>query len=151
MTPARGFRLQQVLDHKARLEELQEQELAVLAQQRHAAEDALRLLQQQAEEQRVTLAARDATGRLDLGQRYTAFAYIEHVELAIRAQRDQCSALEARVLASRAALVEVRKETRMLERLRERHAAEAAVEADRREAAETDEMNAQRYVRGREG
>ena len=150
MSPTRQFRLQQVLDHKARLEELKEQELAVLAQQRHAAEDALHLMRRQAEEQRVALAGRDGVGPLDPRQRQTTLAYIEHFEQGITAQRDVCAALQARVEHSRAALVEVRKETRMLARLRDRHVADALLEADRLDAADTDELNTQRYVRGRE-
>ena len=147
MASARTFRLQQVLEYRQQVEELKNQELAVLAQQRQIAEEALQLLHRQAEEQRDTLARQDAAGRLDPARRQRSLAYIEHVETVIVSQRDVCAALEERVQESRAQLVEVKKDTRMLERLRERRLAEIAREADRRATAEADDLTSQRFIR----
>lgn len=141
------FRLQTVLDVKQRLEDVQQQELAALAHQRHLAEEALQLLGQQAEEQQCALAGRVADGRIDLTDVRAALAYIEAVRASIAAQRDRAGELEERVRASRERLVGIARERRMLEHLRDRQAATEAQEADRRDQRAADELVGQRYAR----
>lgn len=145
--PPRGFRLQTVLDVKQRLEDVQQQELAALAQQRQMAEEALRLLAQQAEEQQGALAGRVADGRLDLSDVQAALAYIEAVRVSIAEQRDRASELELKVRESRERLAGIARERHMLELLRDRHQAAAAAEADRLDQRAADELVSQRFAR----
>jgi flagellar FliJ protein len=141
------FRLQTVLDLKQRMEDAQQQELAALAHQRQMAEEALRLLAQQAEQHQRALAERTASGRIDPREIAGALAYIEAVRASIAAQRDLASELEAKVRESRERLLGITREKRMLERLRERHVAAEAQEADRRDQRAADELVSQRYAR----
>ena len=146
MSPSR-FRLQTVLDVKQRLEDVQQQELGALAQQRAIAEEALRLLAQQAEEHQQALAARVAGGRIDMRDVRGALDYIEAVRTSIATQRDRATELEARVRGSRERLASIARERRMLELLRDRQDAAALQEADREDQRAADELVGQRYAR----
>jgi flagellar export protein FliJ len=146
MAPER-FRLQTVLDVKQRLEDVQQQELAALAQQRQLAEEALRLLAQQAEEQQNALAQRVADGRIDLTDVQAALAYIEAVRVSIAAQRDRASELEQKVRESRERLAGIARERHMLELLRDRHGAAALAAADQLDQRAADELVGQRFAR----
>lgn len=146
MAPER-FRLQTVLDVKQRLEDVQQQELAALAQQRQIAEEALRLLAQQAEEQQDALAARQSSGRIDLSDMQVTLNYIEAVRASIAAQRDHAAALELEIRASRERLAGIARERHMLELLRDRHAAAVQVAADQQDQRAADELVSQRFAR----
>lgn len=142
-----GFRLQTVLDLKQRLEDVQQQELAALSQQRQIAEEALRLLAVQAEEQEDALAQRVADGRIDLRDVQSALVYIEAVRYSIEQQRDQASALEQKVRESRERLAGIARERHMLELLKERHEATVRAEADQVDQRAADELVSQRFAR----
>lgn len=142
-----NFRLQTVLDLKQRLEDAQQQELANLAQQRLQAEEALRLLAQQQRAQEEALANRVRNGQLHADEVGAALAYIENVRISITAQRDDTTALEARIRESRERLTELARERQVLEKLRERHLEAEAVEETRRDQRAADELVSQRYAR----
>lgn len=142
-----AFRLQTVLDLKQRLEDAQQQELANLAQQRMQAEEALRLLAQQQRSQEDALAGRVRNGLLRADEVNSALAYIENVRASITAQRDHSAALEQRIHSSRERLTELARERQVLEKLRERHLEEVAVEENRRDQRAADELVSQRYAR----
>ena len=146
MTPER-FRLQTVLDVKERLEEVQQRELAALAQQRQLAEEALRLLAQQSDEQQAALAERVSGGRLDLSDVQAALLYIEAVRASIAAQRDRAGELELKVRESRERLAGIARERHMLELLRDQHHAAARAAADQADQRAADELVSQRFAR----
>lgn len=141
------FRLQSVLDLKQRLVDAQQQALAALALQQQQAEDALRTLAQRAEAQQQALAQRGGHGPLDLDEVQHSLQYIEAVRASIEAQRDLATQLEAQVRESRERLTALSREQHMLERLRDRHLAAAALEADRRDQRDADELSGQRFAR----
>jgi flagellar export protein FliJ len=143
----KGFRLQTVLDVKRRLEDVQQQELSALSQQRLIAEEALLLLAQQAEEQENALAERVADGRIHLPDVQAALTYIEAVRVSIAQQRDRASELEQKVRESRERLAGIARERHMLELLRDRHAAAARAEADMQDQRAADELVSQRFAR----
>ena len=62
-------------------------------------------------------------------------------------QHDVIAEAEARVAESRDALVEILKEKRALERLRQQHVETTAREEGRREANAADEISTARYTR----
>jgi len=143
----RPFRLQALLDHKRQLEEQRMLHLAeceaewrqaceVLAMLRDAERDQLRDLEQIAR-----------ASRLDVAQQRDATSYLQRLEVSMRAQGEVIADAERRVLESRDALVEILKEKRSLERLREQHVAETEREEGRREAGVVDEITSARYVR----
>lgn len=143
----KGFRLQTVLDLKQRLEDVQQQELAALSQQRQIAEEALRLLALQAEEQEGALAQRVTDGRIDLRDMQSTLAYIEAVRVSIAQQRDHASELEQKVRESRDCLAGVARERHMLELLKERHQVAAQAAADQVDQRAADELVSQRFAR----
>ena len=148
MASGQQFTLIRVLEHKRQMEEQRQRELHALSQQQHVAEDSLRLLHQQAREQREAM-TRPGGAALDPAVRDSALAYFGSVEDRIARQRDLIAELEARVVESRGGLIEALKERQMLERVQERRASEATVLQQRREANEADDQTSARLTRQR--
>lgn len=142
----REFRLHQVLWREQQQEEIKQRELSTLAQQRSVAHEALQTLLRQAQELRATLSGRIGA-RVDAGELATAETYLEAVTQSIRAHEDVMRQLEEQVLGSRGELVEILKRRRMLEQLRDRHAAELAADDERREQRAADDMTSARETR----
>ncbi|MFA7249287.1 MAG: flagellar export protein FliJ [Dehalococcoidia bacterium] len=145
------FRLQTLLEHKARLEERQMLVLAARDAERRRAGDVLQVLHEAAVEQlrHMETLARDA--RIDAQQHRDAVAYLSRLEASIVLQRDVIAEAESRVQEGRDALVAILKEKRALERLREQHESEVALEDGRRESRMVDEITSARYVRRLQG
>jgi flagellar export protein FliJ len=145
------FRLQQVLEHKRRLEEAKTLELATLtAEQRRCRAD-LDALREKEEAQLAALQEIAKAGAVDPARLDAALAYLDNLEGSISRQAELADALEAKVLESRDELVGILKEKQMLERLQEEHAETARGDAQRREGAESDDLATRRFLSGREG
>ena len=141
------FRLQAVLDQKRRLEEQAMLALGALEGELRRAIEALQFLRVAQETQLQHLDDLARADRFDPAISADATAYLERIERSIVAQGDVITETEVRVAESRDALVEVLKEKRALERLREQHLEQVAREQGRREAREADEISTARYTR----
>jgi flagellar protein FliJ len=150
--PRRNFRLQTLLNHKQQIEEQHTVELARLAGEEQRARDELELLRAEERKQLAALAELVRKGAVDTHKYATASAYIERLGAAIAEQIEAVQALAQAAETQRDELVDVMKERRSLERLRDRQQAEAAVEESRREGRQVDDLTSSRYARrGSEG
>lgn len=142
-----SFRLGQVLDHARLKEEAQAAELsAVDAEYRRCVSELQRLREQEAS-QLASLADVNRAGAFDPSATEAARHYLARLEAMINEQLEQVAALAARVETSRAGLLEVAREKRLLERLEERHDSDVAADFARREGAHADELSGQRHQR----
>lgn len=148
----RPFRLQTLLNHKQQIEEQHTVELARLAGEEQRAREELELLRAEERKQIAALAELVRQGAVDTHRYATAAAYIERLEAAIAEQIEAVQSAAQVAEAQREELVDVMKERRSLERLRDRQQAEAAVEESRREGRQVDDLTSSRYARrGSEG
>ena len=146
MPSSREFRLRQVLEVEQSQEEAKQLELSSLAQQRREAQQQLQALQQQADEMRRAIAARPG-GRVDPAELVAAGAYLDGIAESIRSHEAVTRELETQVLQSREQLVEILRRRRMLEHLRDRHAADLAAIDERKDRNDADEMSSLRAAR----
>lgn len=141
------FRLQALLDQKRRLEEQAMLALGALEGELRRAMEALQFLHEAQESQLRHLSDLAHADRFDPAISEAATAYLERIERSIVAQGEVIAETEVRVAESREVLMEVLKEKRALERLREQHLEQIAREEGRREARETDDISTARYTR----
>ncbi len=144
---AKPFRLQALLEHKQRQEERQMLDLAARDAERRHACDILDTLRDAEREHLDHADGRAQAATFDALEQRDAVAYLARLEASIAVQHTVIAEAEEHVRESRDALVAILKEKQALERLRERHAAEAALEDGRREARVTDEITSARYAR----
>mgnify|MGYP006279160057 CR=1 FL=1 len=144
---ARPFRLQSLLDHKQQLEDESMRVLAERERERTRAADVLTILHDVQEKQLQHLEDLARVVSIDAAERRDATSYLERIERSIVVQHDVIAEAEARVAESRDALVEILKEKRALERLRQQHVETTAREEGRREANAADEISTARYTR----
>ena len=146
MANPREFRLRQVLELEQSQEEAKQLELSSLQQQRREAEQQIQALYEAAEQLRRSVAA-PRGGRVDPAELVAAGAYLDGIAESIRAHEAVTQHLETQVLASREQLVEILRRRRMLEHLRDRHAADLAASDERRERNAADELSSGRVAR----
>lgn len=144
---SKPFRLQALLDQKRRLEEQAMLALGALEGELHRATEALQFLHEAQETQLRHLDDLARSDRFDPTISADATAYLERIERSIVAQGQVIAETEVRVAEGRDALMEVLKEKRALERLREQHLETVAREEGRREAREADDISTARYTR----
>ncbi|MGE3855623.1 MAG: flagellar export protein FliJ [Dehalococcoidia bacterium] len=144
---AKPFRLQALLDQKRREEDEAMRALGAHEGDLRRATETLEILREAEETQLRHLDDLARAERFDAEISADATAYLERVEHSIAAQRGAIEEAEARVAESRDALMEVLKEKRALERLREQHLEHEAREAGLREAREVDDITTARYTR----
>ena len=141
------FRLHQVLDHTRLKEDAQAVELAGLDAERRRSESTLHQLREQEAAQLAALVASTRTGALDPATTEASRHYLARLETSIEKRLELCAAVTARMEASRAELLAVAREKRLLERLEERHDEDVGATAARRERVEADELSGQRHQR----
>lgn len=146
---AHPFRLQALLDYRRQLEDEQMRALAEVTVEEQRVRDAISALHRHREEQMHALAALVAGGTFDAEGYTQRAAYLDAVGQALDQQAAVLEATAARVRERREALVEALKDRRVLERLRDRQAEEAAVEDGRHEARGVDDMMMTRHQRPR--
>lgn len=141
------FRFETLLDFARQREEQQTLELAAYSSDERRLRETVASLQEQQEQQTRALAEQASAGLFDPDEYRSARAYLDRILEEIEQQSAALDEASQRVVESRDRLLEVLKEKRSLERLRERDDAAAAVEESRREAGRADDQNTARYAR----
>lgn len=144
---AEPFRLQSLLDYRRQLEEEQTRALAEVTAEEQRVRDAIAALDRQREDQTAGLAALMTQGTFDAEGYAQRAAYLDAIGLALDQQALALAAAAERVRERREALVEALKDRRVLERLRDRQAEEAAIEDNRHEARDVDDLTTSRHQR----
>lgn len=139
------FRFEPLLDRVQQREDEQTRVLAALAHEEQALRNVLAALEQEREIEWARFADRD--GPLDAERHRVAMAYVQQLTERIETQRAAIEMARGRVAEARDALLEILKEKRSLERLREQDTAAAAIEEGRREANRVDDLNMTRHGR----
>jgi flagellar export protein FliJ len=139
------FRFEPLLELVERREDEQTQVLASLSAEEHTAREQLRLLE--VERERAFAQFATPSGPIDADQYRSAIAYAELLTERITTQQTAVDEAVARVTAARDSLLEVVKERRSFEHLRDQDEAAAAEIEDRREASQVDDLNMGRHNR----
>ena len=146
------FRLEQVLQHAQRQEEQKQLELKSLAGEERRLREQLASLRDRERAQIRSLTDGSRDGPIDAAEIDAALAYLAAIAGRIGEQLGAVEGVETRVTESREQLVELLKETRALENLKQQAAEQAAAEEQRREARATDDLTSARFARrAREG
>ncbi|MCD6239750.1 MAG: flagellar export protein FliJ [Thermotoga sp.] len=139
------FRLQKVLDLKLSLENKKKDELAVLYNLLHEKKEEIRRKQIE-----VNLAYKsmkmELKGNVDVDRALLWVSYIDHLWNGIHILEDERRELNLKIDKCRKELLEIMKERKTLERLKEKQYGEYVTEADRQERLAVDEMATIRYV-----
>lgn len=140
------FRLERVRAVRERKEKLAQLELANALSRRTSSEAELRTadatLEHARQQQRTALAERDPVSATDLLGRQ---AFLERVEAQRRLRANDLQQRDAEVAERDAQLASAASDHEMLNRLRERHRGEHALDAARREQGDLDEIAASRF------
>ncbi len=143
---ARPFRFEPLLNLAEQREEQQTLALAAVTAEERAARDALAALERERERAYAQFAASD--GPLDAEQHLAVVAYAGRLTREIEEQQAVLAEVGERVARERDALMEVVRERRSFEHLRDQDEAVAAQEEGRREASAVDDLNMARHARG---
>jgi flagellar protein FliJ len=142
------FRLQALLDFRRQLEDEHARALAEVTAEEQRVRNAIEALNHHRDEQTSALAALLASGTFD-AEGYTQRAvYLDALGLALDQQAAALADAMTRVQERRAALLAAVTDRRVLERLRDRQAGEAAVADARHEARDVDDLVMSRHQRG---
>lgn len=141
------FRLQTVLEHKQRLEELAQLEHAQ-AQAAQAREEAtLRRLVEAEHETVAELERQRFTGKLDIDALQLGMGYLDVLKIQCQRQEQVVERVSKNTDTKRDQLVQRLQERKALERLRERQRAAFSLEQNRIEANELDDLVIMRHAR----
>lgn len=141
------FRLQSLLDYRRQIEDGQMRALAEVTVEEQRVRDAIAALDRHREEQTSALADLMAGGTFDADGYTQRAAYLDAIGRALDQQAAALAEAMARVQERREALVAALKDRRILERLRDRQAEDAAAEEGRAEARGVDDMVMARHQR----
>ena len=141
-----AFKFDLLLDHRRKLEEERQRDVARLLRTKMIFEAELRKMQET-----ITLSKHDLAdglvGRVDL-RRVAEFAgYSNHVTVRGQNLVMKLAELEGHLQKARAKLLEATKERKALELLKEKQYAVWRMAENKKEAAELDEIATQRYAR----
>lgn len=140
------FRYETLLQHRRRIEDERQRDLAKLMRGRMLFLDRLRGMQDTIRQSKHDMGA-SLTGKVDLSQvsqfaRYSQTCAQQGREIVVK-----LAGLEKQIDAAREQLMEAVRQRKALELLRERHLEEWKFEQARKEAIELDDLATQRYVR----
>lgn len=141
------FRLETVLDHKRRVEEMAQVEHAQAQAVQVREEGALAQLQMSESNGFAELERQRLTGRLDIESLQLGMAFLDALKLQIQRQEQIVTRVRRATEAKREQLVTAMQERKTLERLREKQYADYLAEANRREAAAIDDLVVMRHAR----
>lgn len=141
------FRLQPVLEHKQRLEDLAKVELAQRQALQRAEELALQGLAEAESNAVVELERQNMIGRLNIEALQLGMGYLDALKLQIQRQEQVVQRVQQQAEAKRGELVGRMQERKAMEQLRAHKLAAFQREEDRRETREADEMVVMRYAR----
>lgn len=142
-----AFRLRSLLEYRRQVEDDQARALAGVTAEEQRIREAIMAINRHREEQTSALAALMGGGALDTEGYAHHATYLDALGLALDQQATALQAAMVQVSERRAALVEALKDRRILERLRDRQAEEAAVENGRIEARDVDDLVMSRHQR----
>ena len=145
-----NFRFQSVLEHRRRIEDECQRELAQHLRTHMILEGQLQRMERQVRQSKHELA--DAlVGRVDV-QRVSDFArYSGHSAERARQLADRISQAKRQIDQARAKLLDATRQRKAMELLRSRHEQAWRKELRRREAMQMDELATQQFVRGAAG
>ncbi|MDQ6930294.1 MAG: flagellar export protein FliJ [Candidatus Eremiobacteraeota bacterium] len=149
MTKSFKFALQPVLEHRKRIEEERQQELAAAQSALNAAMVELRDLNQQFRATSVSL--REAHGSFDGEQLRLHYAHLEFLDRAVSIAQALVSQRKLEHEEVRLRLLEAAKEKKALEKLKGRRKEAHALAQRQYEQNEMDDSNARRYSRSSSG
>jgi len=142
---SKPFRFAPLLDLVSQREDEQTQVLAALSAEEYAAREQLRALVD--EQERAFSQCVIGSGVVDADQYRAAVAYAERLGEQIEEQRAVLAEVSERVALARDGLLEIVKERRSFEHLRDQDETAAALVEDRREASAVDDLNMSRHIR----
>lgn len=139
------FRFQSILQHRQRIEDECQRNLAQLMRSRMIFHDQLQKMQDTIRESKQQMAD-SLVGKIDLSQ-VSGFASYSH-QVTNRGQQlvARLTRVERQIAEARQSLLDASRQRKALDRLREKHHNRWRRDQDRREAAELDEMSTQRYA-----
>lgn len=140
-----AFRFQAVLEHKKRLEDVAQVELAQFQARQQHEEGALKRLNNAENEAIVEMERQRFTGRLDIEAIQLGMGFLDAITIQIQRQEQIVLRAQQQTAAKREQLVGFMQERKALEKLRERQRAAFIVEQNRGEARETDELVVMRH------
>lgn len=145
--PRFEFRLQTLLDHRARIEKDHQRKVAEIQQQISQLMNQIQSAQQQIREQDAALAGEKLTGRLDL--QYIAYEkrFVGNLHVRIVLTMQRLAGVEKTLAAAKAELLEAAKAKKVLVKLREKHHARWLADLERKETALLDEVGTQLAIR----
>lgn len=141
------FRLQSLLDFRRQVEDEQARALAEVTAEERRVRDAIAALGRHREEQTSALAALMGSGTFDTEGYTQRAAYLDAIGLALDQQAAALNETMVLVQERRAALLAALTDRRILERLRDRQAEEAAAEDGRQETRDVDDLVMSRHQR----
>ena len=145
--PRFTFRLQTVLEHKQRLEELAQLEHARAQAAQTVEECSLGQLHDAEARGFAELERQRFDGRLDIEALQLGMTYLDALKVQITRQAQIVARVRKATEAKRDALVAAMQERKALERLREKQLKDFMLAQSRRELAEQDEMVVMRHSR----
>ena len=145
--PRFTFRLQTVLEHKQRLEELAQMEHARAQAAQSVEERSLAQLHDAEARGFAELERQRFDGRLDIESLQLGMTYLDALKVQITRQAQVVARVRKATEAKREALVGAMQERKALERLREKQLKDFLLAQSRRELAEQDEMVVMRHSR----
>ena len=145
--PRFTFRLQTVLEHKQRLEELAQLDHARAQAAQVAEERSLSQLHQAEDNGFAELERQRFDGRLDIESLQLGMTYLDALKVQITRQAQVVARVQRATEAKREQLVAAMQERKALERLREKQLKDFTLEQARRGLAEQDEMVVMRHSR----
>lgn len=149
MTKSFRFALQPVLEHRKRIEEERQRELATAQNALNAAVGELHTLNEQFRATSTTL--REDHNAFDVEQLRLHYAHLEFLDRAISIAQALVSQRNLEVEAVRLRLLEAAKEKKALEKLKGRRKEAHALVQRQYEQNEMDDSNARRYGRSSSG
>lgn len=130
-----------------RREELAQMEHNTAATEERQLREQIARLREQQQAQLRTLSERARAGEISPVQQAQAMQYVDRIGGSIDTQLDVMAQVQVQVLETREALIEVLREKKTLEQLKQNQLAAEASERARREANTADEMTMARFAR----
>jgi flagellar FliJ protein len=147
MPDSQGFRLQPVLTFKSSMVDTLEMEFARLQVAYRNEMDALLVLVQAEDKEMEVLRQQQGRGYLNCEEIQLRQQYLRVLKEHVIEQTARVGETRQQMEAKRTELVEMMKDQKALEKLRERHQAQQAKELLRREARAVDDLVITRYAR----
>jgi len=141
------FRLAAVLTHRVQIEKEKQRAYAAVGQEIQSLMRLIRETQARIAAENRTLGAGELTGRLDMQYIAHEKRFVGNLQVRIVLTMQRIAALETKLAAARAELLEAAKGRKAIEKLKEKQLARWQAEENRKESAALDELGTQLAVR----